>query len=79
MKICIFTLGCKVNESESGSIAQGLIDAGYDAYCGLGKADLYILNTCAVTKEAEKKSRQAIARMRKYNADARILVMGCAA
>ena len=79
MKICIFTLGCKVNESESGSIAQGLVDAGYDAFCGLEKADLYILNTCAVTKEAEKKSRQAIARMRKFNPQAQILVMGCAA
>ena len=45
----------------------------------LGAADLYLLNTCAVTAEAEKKSRQAVARMRKYNPTAPVVVCGCAA
>lgn len=42
-------------------------------------ADIYVLNTCAVTREAEKKSRQLIARVRRYNENAKIFVCGCAA
>ncbi len=74
----VFTLGCKMNEVESASLMQGLKERGYEVYDTLGFADLYLLNTCAVTAEAEKKSRQAVARMRKYNPNAKILVCGCA-
>ncbi len=78
MKISVFTLGCKVNESESASIRQGLSDAGFTVEEGLVFADVFILNTCAVTAEAEKKSRQAVARIKKINPNAKILVTGCA-
>lgn len=78
MKISVFTLGCKVNESESASIRQGLLDMGFSVAEGLTYADVYVLNTCAVTAEAEKKSRQAVARIKKINPNAKILVTGCA-
>ncbi len=78
MKVSVFTLGCKVNESESASIRQGLLDMGFTVAEGLTYADVYVLNTCAVTAEAEKKSRQAVARIKKINPNAKILVTGCA-
>lgn len=78
MKACVFTLGCKLNEVESASIMRGLEEKGYEVTEELCFADLYVLNTCAVTAEAEKKSRQAVARMRKYNPSAPVIVCGCA-
>ncbi len=78
MKAVVFTLGCKVNSCESNSLIKGLEDLGYEVSDELVFADLYIINTCAVTKEAEKKSRQAIARVRKQNPLAKIIVAGCA-
>ena len=79
MKASVFTLGCKVNECESASLAEGLARQGFEVSEGLVYADLYILNTCAVTGEAEKKSRQAVERIRKANPNAKIIVCGCAA
>ncbi len=78
MKACVFTLGCKQNEAESASLMRGLTELGYEVTDELGYADLYLLNTCAVTAEAEKKSRQAVARMRKFNPSAPVIVCGCA-
>lgn len=77
-KAVIFNLGCKVNQYECDVIASGLSAMGYETSETLGYADVYVINTCAVTAEAERKSRQVIARIRKYNADARIFVTGCA-
>ena len=79
MKAVVFTLGCKVNDCESGSLIRGLQERGWEVSDELVPADLYILNTCAVTAEAEKKSRQAIARVRAVAPKARIIVCGCAA
>lgn len=78
MRIVVYNLGCKVNQYESDSIIRELITRGHEVYDDFTVADAYILNTCAVTNEAERKSRQAIARARKFNADARIIVCGCA-
>lgn len=78
MKACVFTLGCKVNEVESASVAAALKSWGVEVEERLCPADIYVLNTCAVTREAEKKSRQLIARARKFNAQGKIFVVGCA-
>ena len=72
------TLGCKVNKYESDALRYNLELKGYQTTDKLESADVYIINTCAVTKEAEKKSRQMIARCRKFNANAKIFVCGCA-
>ena len=58
-KAVVFTLGCKVNDCESGSLMQGLSELGYEVTDELVPADLYILNTCAVTGEAEKNPANA--------------------
>lgn len=78
MKAVVFTLGCKVNESESASIMAALENMGWETDDKLSYADAYVLNTCAVTREAEKKSRQLIARVKKFNPQAKIFVCGCA-
>ncbi len=78
MKAVVFTLGCKVNDVESGSIIRGLETFGYEVSRELEPADLYIVNTCAVTGEAERKSRQAIGKALKFNPKARVIVCGCA-
>ena len=78
MKAVVFTLGCKVNEVESASVVAALENAGMEVYDKLCEADIYVLNTCAVTREAERKSRQLVARARKFNPSAPIYVCGCA-
>lgn len=78
MKAVVFTLGCKVNECESDSLISGLLNLGYEVSDKLEKADLYIVNTCAVTAEAEKKSRQMASRIRKLSSQAKIIFTGCA-
>lgn len=78
LSVSVFTLGCKVNLYESRQIVSQLLQAGYDAFEGLKKADIFVINTCAVTNEAERKSRQAVARCKKLNPSAKVLVCGCA-
>ena len=78
MKFSIITLGCKVNEYESQSMIAQLENAGHQVSEGLVVADYYIINTCAVTNMAERKSRQVIAKIKKLNENAKILVCGCA-
>lgn len=78
MKVCVLTLGCKVNKYESDSLLNIFKQKGYEITDSLEKADVYIVNTCAVTGEAEKKSRQMLAKCKKLNPDAKIYVCGCA-
>lgn len=78
MKIVVFNLGCKVNKYESDSIARSLREKGHEVTEELEKADMYILNTCAVTNEAERKSRQCVTRCLKLNPEAKVIVTGCA-
>lgn len=76
-KAVVFNLGCKVNKYESDILAERLSD-GYEVTGELVEADVYVINTCAVTAEAERKSRQAVARCRALNPAAKIFVCGCA-
>ena len=78
MLVSVITLGCKVNEYESQSILNQLKSAGYEIREGLEIADAYIVNTCAVTNTAEKKSRQVLAKIFKLNPEAKVVVCGCA-
>ncbi len=75
--ISIITLGCKVNQVESEKIAEELENSGYNVSMGLGLSDIYIINTCAVTNEAERKSRNIITKILKLNENASIYVCGC--
>ena len=78
MKAVVYTLGCKVNDVESGSIIRGLENLGYEVSREMELADLYVINTCAVTAEAERKSRQTVGKAIKQNPNAKIIVCGCA-
>ncbi len=77
-KAVVFTLGCKVNECESDSLITGLKELGYEVSDKLCVADLYIVNTCAVTQEAERKSRQTLSRIRRLSKTAKVIFTGCA-
>lgn len=77
-KISVFTLGCKVNQYDSDAMLAVFQQSGFSVSVGLDFADVYVINTCAVTAEAEKKSRQAVARILKVNPNAEIYVCGCA-
>jgi len=77
-KVSIVTLGCKVNQYESEEIAELLEKDGYELAMGLVPADIYVVNTCAVTNEAERKSRNIITKLLKLNPDAKFYVCGCA-
>ncbi len=74
----ISTLGCKLNKYESDCMANLLIKNGYKLITDFLPADIYIINTCAVTAESEKKSRQYIAKCLKLNPNAKIIICGCA-
>ena len=69
MRAVVYTLGCKVNDVESGSIIRGLEELGYEVGREIEEADLFVINTCAVTREAERKSRQTVGRL--FKADNR--------
>ena len=74
----MLTLGCKVNQYEAECIANNLKEAGHQIVPSNEPADIYILSTCAVTNEAERKSRQMVTKLRKENPNAKIIVCGCA-
>ena len=77
MKVGICSLGCKVNIYEAEFVANILKENNYEIVDFEDKADIYIINTCSVTNESDKKSRKMINRARKNNKDAIIIVMGC--
>ena len=77
MKIAFTTLGCKLNYAETSTYQRGFRDAGWDIVSWTQQADVYLINTCAVTETAEKKSRNLIRRAHKTAPEARIVVTGC--
>lgn len=77
MKVGICSLGCKVNIYESEVVINLLKDHGYQIVDFDSVADIYIINTCSVTNESDKKSRKMINRAKRKNKDAIVIVMGC--
>ncbi len=76
-KVSITTLGCKVNQYESEAIAEGLEARGYEISSFENTNFAYIINTCTVTAESDRKARQLIRRAIKKNPEAYVLVCGC--
>ena len=76
-RAAIYTLGCRVNQYESDAVEAELESLGFSIVPFSEASDVYIINTCAVTAESERKSRQIIRRARAVNPDAFVLVMGC--
>lgn len=77
MKIAFTTLGCKLNYAETSTYERGFVAAGWEVVPWTAQADVYLINTCAVTETAEKKSRNLIRRAHKTAPGARIVVTGC--
>ena len=77
MKIAFNTLGCKLNYAETSTYERGFAAAGWEIVPWTQAADVYLINTCAVTETAEKKSRNLIRRAHRTAPGARILVTGC--
>ena len=75
----ILTLGCKVNQYESEAIAEALESVGFIQRPSHVVCDVYILNTCTVTAESDRKSRQMVRRLIQKNPDAIVIVTGCSA
>lgn len=73
----ILTLGCKVNQYESEALAEQLVAAGFCLSDANTPCDVYIINTCTVTAESDRKSKQMIRRVRNKNPKAFIIVIGC--
>ncbi len=76
-KIAIGTLGCRLNQFESDSIATDFRNAGYDIVSINEYADVYIINTCTVTNKSDAKSRNMIRKAHKTNPEAILIVTGC--
>jgi len=76
-KIAIATLGCKVNQYESASFVSSFQETGCEMVPFTSLADVYVINTCAVTARAGQQSRQLVRRALKTNPDAKLVVTGC--
>ncbi len=77
MKAAFYTLGCKVNQYETQEMISLLKNEGYEIINHKQKADIYIINSCTVTAESSRKTRQAVRRFRNDNKDAIIILTGC--
>ncbi|MBQ1236601.1 MAG: tRNA (N(6)-L-threonylcarbamoyladenosine(37)-C(2))-methylthiotransferase MtaB, partial [Oscillospiraceae bacterium] len=77
MKYIISTLGCKVNQYETQAMETFLMEKGHERAIPGELAELIIVNTCAVTAESGRKSRQTIRRLRDENPGALVAVCGC--
>lgn len=76
-KVAFFTLGCKLNFSESSTFAREFEDNGYQRVPATSPADVYVINTCSVTDHADKKCRHAIRKLITQSPNAKVIVTGC--
>ncbi|CAN5519268.1 tRNA (N(6)-L-threonylcarbamoyladenosine(37)-C(2))-methylthiotransferase MtaB [soil metagenome] len=76
-KVAFTTLGCRLNQAESDSMAEDLTTQGIEVAAPGESPDMVVVNTCTVTREATKASRQAIRKAVKRNPDAKVVVIGC--
>ncbi len=76
-RVAVATLGCKVNTFESELILQRLGKRGYERVTPNESADIYIINSCTVTAEADRQSRQLARKLKRQNADATVIMTGC--
>ena len=76
-RVAIHTLGCKLNFSESSTIVRQLEDNGFARVDFSDEADIYIINTCSVTDNADKKCRTTVKSVLKQNPEAYVVVIGC--
>ena len=76
-KVAFYTLGCKLNFSETSTIGRQLVDIGFIKTEFDNKADLYVINTCSVTENANRECRRIIRKAKKISPEAFVVVTGC--
>jgi threonylcarbamoyladenosine tRNA methylthiotransferase MtaB len=76
-KVAFYTLGCKLNYSETSTIGRQFMTAGFEIVEFTQQADVYVINTCSVTENADKKCRKIVKEALKYSPDAYIAIVGC--
>jgi len=76
-KVAFYTLGCKLNFSETSSIARMFEGRGYEKVEFQENPDIFVINTCSVTENADKKCRKVVKEARKINPDAFVTIIGC--
>ena len=77
MKAAFYTLGCKVNQYETQALSEALIREGFQIVPHSEDADIYIINSCTVTAESDKKTRQAVRRFKRQHPDSTVVLTGC--
>ena len=77
MRVAFYTLGCKLNQAETESLANRFSQAGFQLVSPGDGADIYIANTCTVTHIADRKSRHWLRLARRRNPQAKIIATGC--
>nr|WP_298999202.1 tRNA (N(6)-L-threonylcarbamoyladenosine(37)-C(2))-methylthiotransferase MtaB [uncultured Allomuricauda sp.] len=76
-KVAFYTLGCKLNFSETSTIARSFENEGFDRVDFSEEADIYVINTCSVTENADKRFKTIVKQSQKSNTDAFVIAVGC--
>lgn len=76
-KVAFYTLGCKLNFSETSTIARGFEEEGFDRVDFSEVADMYVINTCSVTENADKRFKSIVKQAQKVNPNAFVAAIGC--
>ena len=76
-KVAFYTLGCKLNFSETSTIARSFKDEGFDRVDFSEEADIYVINTCSVTENADKRFKTIVKQAQKVNENAFVIAVGC--
>ena len=76
-KVAFYTLGCKLNFSETSTIARGFEGEGFDRVDFSENADIYVINTCSVTENADKRFKTIVKQAQKINPEAFVAAIGC--
>jgi threonylcarbamoyladenosine tRNA methylthiotransferase MtaB len=76
-KVAFYTLGCKLNFSETSTIARSFEEAGYAKVDFDDTPDIFVVNTCSVTENADKKCIQLVKKAKKVNPDSFVVIIGC--
>jgi len=76
-KVAFYTLGCKLNFSETSTIARSFKDEGFERVEFSEAADIYVINTCSVTENADKRFKTIVKQAQKVNEDAFVIAVGC--
>lgn len=77
MKIAFYTLGCKVNQYDTQAVTEHFAAKGFETVGYYMDADVYVVNSCTVTAESDRKTRQAVRRFKKLHPDSVVVLTGC--